>query len=88
MLEQLIARQYLGGSDTTIATARIVMPRTMVRLSAGRLQMSELDQTMMFMAGANSIFTGDKLLTTANPEMDKDEALFRSEEHTSELQSP
>ena len=60
----------------TIAAARIVMPRTMVRLSAGRLQMSELDQTMMFMAGANSIFTGDKLLTTANPEMDKDEALF------------
>ncbi|CAM9945498.1 unnamed protein product [Scytosiphon promiscuus] len=59
-----------------IATARVVMPRTMVRLSAGRLSFSESEQAMMFMAGANSIFTGDQLLTTANPEFDADKALF------------
>jgi biotin synthase len=59
-----------------IATARIVMPRTMVRLSAGRLSFSEAEQFLMFQAGANSIFTGDKLLTTANPEFDKDQELF------------
>ncbi|CAN0368424.1 unnamed protein product, partial [Hapterophycus canaliculatus] len=57
-----------------IATARVVMPRTMVRLSAGRLSFSESEQAMMFMAGANSIFTGDQLLTTANPEFDADKA--------------
>ena len=49
-----------------IATARIVMPRTVVRLSAGRLNLSVADQALAFMAGANSIFDGDKLLTTAN----------------------
>lgn len=49
-----------------IATARIVMPRTVVRLSAGRLDLSEADQALAFMAGANSIFDGDKLLTTPN----------------------
>mmetsp|Transcript_4536 Transcript_4536/g.8739 ORF Transcript_4536/g.8739 Transcript_4536/m.8739 type:complete len:499 (-) Transcript_4536:104-1600(-) len=59
-----------------IATARIVMPRTMVRLSAGRLSFSDAEQFMMFQAGANSIFNGDKLLTTANPEFDADQALF------------
>merc|ERR1711988_275000 len=59
-----------------IATARILMPKTMVRLSAGRLSFSEAEQSMMFMAGANSIFNGDKLLTTANPEFNKDMALF------------
>eukprot|EP00617_Octactis_speculum_P010877 CAMPEP_0185781196 /NCGR_PEP_ID=MMETSP1174-20130828/101500_1 /TAXON_ID=35687 /ORGANISM="Dictyocha speculum, Strain CCMP1381" /LENGTH=399 /DNA_ID=CAMNT_0028471075 /DNA_START=38 /DNA_END=1237 /DNA_ORIENTATION=+ len=59
-----------------IATARIIMPKTMVRLSAGRLSFSEPEQAMMFMAGANSIFTGDTLLTTANPEFEKDTALF------------
>lgn len=59
-----------------IATARIVMPRTMVRLSAGRLSFSDAEQFMMFNAGANSIFNGDKLLTTANPEFDADQALF------------
>lgn len=59
-----------------IATARIVMPRTMVRLSAGRLSFSDAEQYMMFQAGANSIFNGDKLLTTDNPDMDKDTALF------------
>jgi biotin synthase len=60
-----------------IATARIVMPRTMVRLSAGRLSFSDAEQYMMFQAGANSIFNGDKLLTTANPEFDDDMRLFQ-----------
>lgn len=60
-----------------IATARIVMPRTMVRLSAGRLSFSEAEQFMMFQAGANSIFNGDKLLTTDNPEFDADQSLFQ-----------
>uniref|UniRef100_A0A7S3P1K3 biotin synthase n=1 Tax=Amphora coffeiformis TaxID=265554 RepID=A0A7S3P1K3_9STRA len=60
-----------------IATARIVMPRTMVRLSAGRLSFSEAEQFLMFQAGANSIFNGDKLLTTANPEFDADQMLFQ-----------
>lgn len=59
-----------------IATARIVMPRTMVRLSAGRMSFSDAEQYMMFQAGANSIFNGDKLLTTDNPEVEKDRALF------------
>eukprot|EP00611_Tribonema_gayanum_P012041 TRINITY_DN2253_c0_g1_i11.p2 TRINITY_DN2253_c0_g1~~TRINITY_DN2253_c0_g1_i11.p2 ORF type:complete len:356 (-),score=136.45 TRINITY_DN2253_c0_g1_i11:455-1522(-) len=59
-----------------IATARILMPRTMVRLSAGRLSFSEGEQALMFMAGANSIFNGDKLLTTPNPEFNADTALF------------
>lgn len=59
-----------------IATARIVMPRTMVRLSAGRLSFSDAEQYMMFSAGANSIFNGDQLLTTANPAFEKDMALF------------
>jgi len=60
-----------------IATARIVMPRTMVRLSAGRLSFSDAEQYLMFQAGANSIFNGDKLLTTANPEFDADTSLFK-----------
>lgn len=60
----------------TIATARITMPRSVVRLSAGRLSFSEMDQAIMFMAGANSIFTGDKLLTTPNPEINEDQQLF------------
>eukprot|EP00592_Proboscia_alata_P009417 CAMPEP_0194360858 /NCGR_PEP_ID=MMETSP0174-20130528/8299_1 /TAXON_ID=216777 /ORGANISM="Proboscia alata, Strain PI-D3" /LENGTH=411 /DNA_ID=CAMNT_0039132639 /DNA_START=267 /DNA_END=1498 /DNA_ORIENTATION=- len=59
-----------------IATARIVMPRTMVRLSAGRLSFSDAEQYMMFQAGANSIFNGDKLLTTDNPAYDDDQNLF------------
>ena len=59
-----------------IATARIVMPRSMVRLSAGRLSFSDAEQYLMFQAGANSIFNGDKLLTTDNPEFDADAALF------------
>lgn len=61
-----------------IATARIVLPRSMVRLSAGRLGFSEGEQALMFLAGANSVFYGDKLLTTANPEVDRDQEMFRS----------
>lgn len=59
-----------------IATARILMPATMVRLSAGRAEMSVSEQAMCFMAGANSIFAGDKLLTTPNPGFDADNAMF------------
>jgi biotin synthase len=59
-----------------IATARIVMPKTMVRLSAGRGEMSIAEQALCFMAGANSIFAGDKLLTTPNPSFDQDMAMF------------
>ena len=60
----------------TIAVARIVMPLSMVRLSAGRESMSDAGQALAFSAGANSIFTGDKLLTTANAGEDRDAALF------------
>jgi biotin synthase len=60
----------------TVAVARITMPRSMVRLSAGRESMSEATQALCFMAGANSIFTGDKLLTTGNAGGDADGALF------------
>ncbi len=59
-----------------IAAARILMPHAMVRLSAGRLQISKEAQTLAFMAGANAIFTGEKLLTTANPEEDFDKNLL------------
>lgn len=59
-----------------IATARILMPKTMVRLSAGRERMSVTDQALCFLAGANSIFTGEKLLTTPNPDFDADKAMF------------
>jgi biotin synthase len=60
----------------TIAAARITMPQSMVRLSAGRESLSDTAQALAFMAGANSIFTGDTLLTTANAGDDKDAALF------------
>ena len=60
----------------TIAVARITMPRAMVRLSAGREQMDEALQALCFAAGANSIFYGDKLLTTANPQAARDRALL------------
>jgi biotin synthase len=60
----------------TVAVARITMPRARVRLSAGRRQMSEAVQTLCFLAGANSIFYGDKLLTTGNPEVEQDRALL------------
>jgi biotin synthase len=60
----------------TIAVARILMPKSMVRLSAGREDMSEEMQALCFFAGANSIFHGEKLLTAANPGIDQDAALF------------
>ncbi|KFN48688.1 biotin synthase BioB [Arenimonas composti] len=60
----------------TIAVARIMMPASMVRLSAGRQEMSEELQAMCFVAGANSIFYGEKLLTTGNPDVAADQALF------------
>ena len=60
----------------TIAVARITMPRSYVRLSAGRQQMSEAIQALCFLAGANSIFYGDKLLTTGNPDVERDRALM------------
>ena len=89
-----------GGSPTwhdmvrMIATARIVMPATMVRLSAGRLSFSMEAQSLMFMAGANSIFTGDTLLTTPNPEFNVDDQMFKllglqgKPPHTAPLKSP
>ena len=74
----------LHGTDTldplefvrTIAAARITMPTSYVRLSAGRQGMSEAVQALCFIAGANSIFYGEKLLTTGNPEVEADKALF------------
>lgn len=60
----------------TIATARILMPRSYVRLSAGRTEMSDETQALCFFAGANSIFAGDRLLTTDNPGEDADDTLF------------
>jgi biotin synthase len=59
-----------------IATARLVMPKAKVRLSAGRQRMGQEGQALCFMAGANSIFAGDKLLTTPNPEVSEDKELF------------
>jgi biotin synthase len=60
----------------TIAVARIVLSKSYVRLSAGRTQMSEAIQALCFLAGANSIFYGEKLLTTGNPEVERDRALL------------
>ncbi|HVX24726.1 MAG TPA: biotin synthase BioB [Parafilimonas sp.] len=60
-----------------IATARILMPKAMVRLSAGRTSMTVSEQALCFMAGANSIFAGDKLLTTPNPSFEEDDAMFK-----------
>jgi biotin synthase len=59
-----------------IALARVLMPRSHVRLSAGRAQMSDEMQALCFLAGANSIFYGEKLLTTGNPDTASDQALF------------
>lgn len=61
-----------------IATARILMPRAMVRLSAGRVRMSVEEQALCFLAGANSIFAGDKLLTTPNPAVVDDQQMFQT----------
>ena len=81
VLGDLLADTPMGKIDDiefvrTVAVARITMPRSMVRLSAGRESMSEATQALCFIAGANSIFTGDKLLTTANSGDSKDAALF------------
>jgi biotin synthase len=61
----------------TIAVARLTMPRAVVRLSAGRTQMSDEMQALCFLAGANSIFYGEKLLTTGNPDVERDRSLMR-----------
>ena len=61
----------------TIATARILMPKSRVRLSAGRTALSREAQVLCFLVGANSIFYGDKLLTTGNPDCDADQALLK-----------
>ena len=60
-----------------IATARILMPDTKVRLSAGRMEMGDVTQALCFLAGANSLFLGDRLLTTPNPEPDADAELLQ-----------
>ena len=70
-----------GGVDVfefirTIAVARITMPTSYVRLSAGRQELSDEGQALCFLAGANSMFYGDKLLTTGNPDVSRDQALF------------
>ncbi|MFM7469702.1 MAG: biotin synthase BioB [Vampirovibrionales bacterium] len=61
----------------TIATTRLMVPHARVRLSAGRLQLSESEQALCFLAGANAIFTGDKLLTTSNPSHHEDQLLLQ-----------
>jgi biotin synthase len=60
----------------TVAVARITMPKAMVRLSAGRRELGEPVQALCFLAGANSVFYGDRLLTTGNPDVEADRALF------------
>ncbi|HET9749917.1 MAG TPA: biotin synthase BioB, partial [Casimicrobiaceae bacterium] len=60
----------------TIAVARIMMPRAMIRLSAGRRELGDAVQALCYLAGANSIFYGERLLTTGNPDVDADRALF------------
>jgi len=61
-----------------IATARMLMPSSVVRLSAGRNEMTLAEQALCFMAGANSIFAGEKLLTTPNPDFDVDMQMFKT----------
>jgi biotin synthase len=77
----------------TIAAARIMMPGSYVRLSAGRSDMTDELQALCFLAGANSVFYGERLLTTGNPEADRDRALFGRlgiafEEHVDEPAPP
>ncbi|CAG8434735.1 7808_t:CDS:2 [Diversispora eburnea] len=60
-----------------ISTGRIIMPKAMIRLSAGRIRFSHAEQALCFMAGANSIFTGDKLLTTENNDFNEDQEMFK-----------
>ena len=76
--EKLHGEKALDWSEfvRTIAVARITMPTSFVRLSAGREEMNEATQAMCFLAGANSIFYGEKLLTTGNPDVGRDRALF------------
>jgi biotin synthase len=76
--DKAIADGGLDGLEfvRTIAVARIVLPKSVVRLSAGREHMSREHQALCFLAGANSVFVGARLLTTANPGIDEDEALF------------
>jgi biotin synthase len=72
-----------------IAVARLLMPKSMVRLSAGRAEMSDELQALCFFAGANSIFYGEKLLTTGNPDVEHDRALFaRLGIHALQLDAP
>ena len=65
-----------NGAFTRTGGSRIAIPRARVRLSAGRREMTEEAQALCFLAGANSLFVGDELLTTPNPELDTDAALF------------
>ena len=76
--DMLAGERLIGDLEfvRTVAVARITMPRSMVRLSAGRESMSDATQALCFLAGANSIFTGDKLLTTANAGDSKDAKLL------------
>jgi len=76
--DQVLQKGQIDGLEfvRTIAVARIVCPRAVVRLSAGREGMSREHQALCFLAGANSIFVGSRLLTTANPEIDADDRLF------------
>ena len=60
-----------------IAVARLILPQSMIRLSCGRIEMSYEEQTLCFMAGANSIFAGEKLLTVVNTPVDRDEEMFQ-----------
>ncbi len=83
MLVRVEGTPLAGQSETDpiemvrmIATARILMPASMVRLSAGRLSLTDEAQALCFLAGANSIFMGDKLLTTPNPERNRDQMLL------------
>lgn len=76
-----LAKQGVSGPTALelarcVATARILMPKSMVRLSAGRMQLNFSEQGMCFLAGANSIFAGDKLLTTPNSNVDEDSEMF------------
>jgi len=82
--DQVLTTQQRKGEIPTaidmtrmIATARCIMPRTMLRLSAGRMSYTEAEQGLMMLAGANSIFYGEQLLTTQNPETNRDQAMFR-----------
>ena len=61
----------------TIATARIILPKAIIRLAAGRISLSESEQAMCFMAGANAVFTGEKMLTTACSGWDEDKAMLQ-----------